>query len=49
MRMGGSRQSWDFEEKQRQSKELLGLFIERMEGEKTAGEATKMWPFSNGL
>ena len=39
----------DFEEKQRQNKELLGLFIERMEGEKTADEATKMWPFSNGL
>ncbi|KFZ14671.1 hypothetical protein V502_05960 [Pseudogymnoascus sp. VKM F-4520 (FW-2644)] len=35
----------DFEEKQRQNKELLGLFIERMEGEKTADEATNMWPF----
>ncbi|OBT97161.2 hypothetical protein VE01_04869 [Pseudogymnoascus verrucosus] len=39
----------DFEEKQRQNKELLGMFIEGMEGEKTVDEATKMWPFSNGL
>ncbi|OBT59176.1 hypothetical protein VE04_00660 [Pseudogymnoascus sp. 24MN13] len=39
----------DFEEKQRQNKELLGMFIERMEGEKAADEPTKMWPFSNGL
>ncbi|OBT41089.1 hypothetical protein VE00_09345 [Pseudogymnoascus sp. WSF 3629] len=37
----------DFEEKQRQNKELLGMLIERMEGEKTADEAVKMWPFSN--
>lgn len=39
----------DFEEKQRQNKELLGLLIERMAEEKTANEVTKMWPFSNGL
>lgn len=39
----------DFEGKQRQNEELLGVFIERMEGDKTADEATKMWPFSNGL
>ncbi|KAL5348084.1 hypothetical protein ACLOAV_006564 [Pseudogymnoascus australis] len=39
----------DFEEKQRQNKELLGLLIERMAEEKAASEVTKMWPFSNGL
>ncbi|OBT60770.1 hypothetical protein VE03_09755 [Pseudogymnoascus sp. 23342-1-I1] len=39
----------DFEEKQRQNKELLGMFIERMADKKTASEATRMWPFSNGL
>ncbi|KFX96260.1 hypothetical protein V490_03455 [Pseudogymnoascus sp. VKM F-3557] len=39
----------DFQEKQRQNKELLGLLIERMAGEKTADEAREMWPFSNGL
>ena len=39
----------DFEEKQRQNRELLGLFIEQMAGEKTADEAKAMWPFSSGL
>jgi hypothetical protein len=39
----------DFEEKQRQNKELLGLFIERLAEEKTASEVMEMWPFSNGL
>lgn len=39
----------DFEEKQRHNKKLLGLFVERIADEKTASEATKMWPFSNAL
>ncbi|GKZ27390.1 hypothetical protein AbraCBS73388_004497 [Aspergillus brasiliensis] len=35
----------DIEEKRRQNRELLAMFIERMEGEKSSEEARKMWPF----
>ncbi|GKZ32603.1 hypothetical protein AbraIFM66950_002121 [Aspergillus brasiliensis] len=35
----------DIEEKRRQNRELLAIFIERMAGEKSPEEARKMWPF----
>lgn len=35
----------DIEEKRRQNRELLAMFIERMAGEKSPEEARQMWPF----
>ncbi|GLB12524.1 hypothetical protein AtubIFM57258_010206 [Aspergillus tubingensis] len=35
----------DIEEKRRQNRELLTMFIERMAGEKSPEEARRMWPF----
>ncbi|BCS09290.1 phosphotransferase enzyme family protein [Aspergillus luchuensis IFO 4308] len=37
----------DIEEKRRQNRELLAMFIERMAGEKSPEEARQMWPFPN--
>jgi hypothetical protein len=39
----------DIDKKREQNKELLDLFIEQTAGEKSAGEARAMWPFSEGL
>ncbi|KAI9933473.1 hypothetical protein AWENTII_002462 [Aspergillus wentii] len=37
----------DIKEKQRQNKELLSMYIERMAGEKSPEEAREMWPFAD--
>ena len=35
----------DIDEKRRQNKELMALYIERVAGERSAKEAKAMWPF----